>query len=856
MKTKILTALLAMLMLFVFAACGDDASTGGGSTKAGSVDRYFWGKWTQMDSGDVYQITDRSVTKNGGSALSVGSASTTSISFGGQTLVQESENVARLGASTLLFRDGGAKRSFSVRLTGFSAASGIMARAGVRAPTIGDNPIGDRPTTRTNVNNPGDSQMITSGSDGLITFTNAVAGDNQIITVGTGGTNQNITVTVKPGFDGQDLGTIPVVENGYSFKVTSTVATSDGGYLYGNNYNTYSVAVNLKNIGNSRCTTSYYEVTPDAGLTVVSGALSGNYSSLEPGTSRDMAFTVRYGMMTEEYKDVKLTIKITDSLTFRTWVDYVVLRFHKRPVPIRISSQNLDGSNTATLKGFIIHPDNRSARFTVPNNGSATVYAPWSAKPYRMVFSGAGANTEMKYSFVVGTSTRDLAGTWPIADISAYELNNTEATRTQIIDAWIAKKAFLSVEDIDFYDINLSAMPDSVPVVPATTIADIPYGATADTQGTTSPTGVVKLTFDGNGHTGGTVPAAVSGSNGWTVTLPAEGTLTKTGASFSGWYSSTTGLVYLVGASYALAESEILCALWKNSYGIAFYDMVSVPSGTFTQESTQDNSVLGSFSHTITSFKIGKYEVTYELWYKVRQWALSNGYQFANLGREGTDGVIGAAPTTAMYMPVISVNWRDAIVWCNAYSQWMGLTPVYWSDSGFITPIVDSRSGIYGSSVNTTAGSFDNPYVNWNANGYRLPSEGEWQYAASYNDGVTWTPCRWASGATALDEIATSIVGWWSVTTSNHTKAVMTKKANQLGIYDMSGNAQEYCFDWLGGMPTVAQIDYRGPASSGSKDRVVRGGGIDNYYPDLRVGYRGRMFPYMNYCGIRLAQKQ
>ncbi|MEI7542671.1 MAG: hypothetical protein WCJ94_05415, partial [bacterium] len=72
---------------------------------------------------------------------------------------------------------------------------------------------------------------------------------------------------------------------------------------------------------------------------------------------------------------------------------------------------------------------------------------------------------------------------------------------------------------------------------------------------------------------------------------------------------------------------------------------VSVPAGTFTQTDT----IAHSFVHTISAFKIGKYEVTYDLWYTVKTWATSNGYVFANAGMEGYDGVraSGAAPTTA-----------------------------------------------------------------------------------------------------------------------------------------------------------------------------------------------------------------
>ena len=193
---------------------------------------------------------------------------------------------------------------------------------------------------------------------------------------------------------------------------------------------------------------------------------------------------------------------------------------------------------------------------------------------------------------------------------------------------------------------------------------------------------------------------------------------------------------------------------------IDYSALVTVPGGTFTQ--TDASNTMNAYTSTIATFKMGKYQVTYQLWYTVYQWAIANGYTFQNAGAEGCCGTAGAAPTTAKYQPATTISWRDAIVWCNAYSQKTGLMPVYYSDAFFSKPIKDSTNGSYYSSINTNAGSYDNPYVNWALNGYRLPTEGEYQYAASYINGSTWTPYNYASGATAdyTNETATDLVGW------------------------------------------------------------------------------------------------
>jgi formylglycine-generating enzyme required for sulfatase activity len=281
--------------------------------------------------------------------------------------------------------------------------------------------------------------------------------------------------------------------------------------------------------------------------------------------------------------------------------------------------------------------------------------------------------------------------------------------------------------------------------------------------------------------------------------------------------------------------------------------LVSVPGNTFYQT----DGTYG-FNNAISSFYIGKYKVTYKLWYSVYQWAITNGYTFQNAGAEGNGGTVGAAPDSGEYQPVTTVNWRDAIVWCNAYSLKSGLVPVYYSDSGFGTVIKDSTNGSYSATTCTTAGCFDNPYVNWNANGYRLPTEGEYQFAASYIDGTNWTPYDYASGATdAYTDVTATVIVAWYVGDCGSTQAVGVKAPNALGIYDMSGNVYEWCWDWQGTYPTTPEINYRG-SSIGSIEpfRTVRGGCYNYSAKNLIVGLRGVDFPYSegSNLGFRIAK--
>jgi formylglycine-generating enzyme required for sulfatase activity len=306
------------------------------------------------------------------------------------------------------------------------------------------------------------------------------------------------------------------------------------------------------------------------------------------------------------------------------------------------------------------------------------------------------------------------------------------------------------------------------------------------------------------------------------------------------------------GGSSGGSSGEITYSLT----GIQKRDMVSITGGAYIQTDGTN-----SFSHTISSFQFAKYEVTYELWYTVFHWALSNGYNFDNLGTEGNNITNGAPPTSAKYEPVLDICWCDTIVWCNAYSEMAGLTPCY-TYSG--STIKDS----------TNAGVCDNAVCNWTANGYRLPTEGEWQFAAS-NKGSTIY--NWASGAAtystdiadvnpvngvvdgkdANDVVAVYGKYWngsWIDTGVWETSDVGTKTANALSIFDMSGNAYEWCWDWYDTYPLAVQSNYRGPGNT--TDRIIRGGSYYGSAVLLQVGRRNWFPPDGSYedTGFRVAR--
>ncbi len=217
---------------------------------------------------------------------------------------------------------------------------------------------------------------------------------------------------------------------------------------------------------------------------------------------------------------------------------------------------------------------------------------------------------------------------------------------------------------------------------------------------------------------------------------------------------------------------------------------------------------------TLGSFWIGETEVTYGLWLAVCQWSATNGYHFQNAG---------VTPGTAQH-PVSSVSWRDAVVWCNALSEMTGLHPVYQSVTGEI--IKDSRDA---------NGTVCDQALNHPGNGFRLPTQWEWECAARWqgdkNDGgarrvgsLYWSNGTYPAGGTSGGINALNS----AVPNRKGTAAVKSKPPNMLGCYDLTGNVAEWCF---------------GTTSANALVRNLRGGAWYQNYHYLRIACGLAFFP-------------
>ena len=320
----------------------------------------------------------------------------------------------------------------------------------------------------------------------------------------------------------------------------------------------------------------------------------------------------------------------------------------------------------------------------------------------------------------------------------------------------------------------------------------------------------------------------------------------------------------------------------------------------------------------VLPFSMSKFEVSYNVWHFVYKWAVSdlrgeNKYVFENPGAEGQYGSLGnsmlfneGGEPLDEGIPVCGINWRDAAVWCNALSELCGLSPVYCADSEFRVPL---RNSIYAEGKtpsncplpfgnakepdmnSLSKGKIDNPYVNKNADGFRLPYLCEWEYAArkcadgSFISGRNAPgdkagPCSGNSAPSLMDEIMgiefvspskeAKNYGWHMGNSSQNGPEKTAagwddrnssckipsnggmrihkqggKNPSELGFYDLAGNAYEWCFDF------ASPYDWKYEVYP---SRSMKQGGYNASSAYFESCYRRADPPYVKTGGLRISR--
>jgi sulfatase modifying factor 1 len=240
------------------------------------------------------------------------------------------------------------------------------------------------------------------------------------------------------------------------------------------------------------------------------------------------------------------------------------------------------------------------------------------------------------------------------------------------------------------------------------------------------------------------------------------------------------------------------CTMFKSSELVV--EMVLIPAGTFQMGNTgnykREYTKHEEPVHNVTiskDFYMGKYEITQAQYRKV----------------------MNERPSyfTGDNLPVEQVSWFDAVEFCNKLSEMEGLDRCY-------------------------KGNGDNIVCDWKANGYRLPTEAEWEYAAKAGTTTDFYSGELSERGRKRDRNLNRI-GWYNYNSESCSNHVGEKDANAFGLYDMSGNVWEWCWDryhrdYYANSPTR---DPKGPFSGSM--RVFRGGSWNNFSENARSSTRG-----------------
>ena len=405
--------------------------------------------------------------------------------------------------------------------------------------------------------------------------------------------------------------------------------------------------------------------------------------------------------------------------------------------------------------------------------------------------------------------------------------------------------------------------------------------------------GTYTVTFNANGATGGTAPAAVSANQGASITLSGQGSLVKTGYTFGGWNTTAngSGTTYAAGSSYTVTGNVTLYAKWEVGTYTVTFNANNAASGTAPAAMGANHNASVTLPYCGTLYRDG---YSFDGWNTNADGSgttYTSGSSYKVTGNvtlyakwdvvDTVEGMVWINPGTFTMKGKRSYSYQGYIYWYEVEAQVtltsgfymgkyevtqeqylavMGKNPSYYSSNPASGEVQSKRpvenvswydaiefcNKLSMAEGLTPAYNGSTPVAG--STGYRLPTEAQWEYACRAG-----TTTKWSFGD---NESELKNYAWYWDNSNNMTHEVGKKLPNAWGLYDMHGNVEEWCWDRHGEDYTGAQTDPTG-ASSGNT-RVVRGGSIygnDEYYTYLTTSaerdYNSPMDPFW-FLGFRL----
>jgi len=429
-------ALLIFSFVFILVTCDSFDTVGKLHEAPPLFGEEYWGEWIRMDTGDTWYFASNYRKVN------------TSYYSTSVDMEKQSQNVIKITEGTganikqyFLYASRLRNSTFEASAVKNDGSRALFSRA-VNVPS-GTTALIEA------VKNGVDKQTTEIGDNGEFGAENIIAGDDYIVII------DDHEFTVTPNTDGDNVGTLTLTD-GVNIKTSLTPQSSSTDMMRLYSGKSYDLTIIFTNIGSDISTAMEYRFTLPSGITITKNLnspsllTSGDLQSIMPGKSREVNITISCGAISEEFEFKNIIIDTVDFYG-KTWTDSVSLKVNKESVTFNIKS-NL------AINGVVIVPNGKTYHFKTSGYSSiysADVTVPKYLKDYLIVFSGASADTEAKYSFAVDKIPASNFSEYTLTDLNKYWPNGTEE-QASIVNFDQEIKAYLLMNQANYYRVRFT----------------------------------------------------------------------------------------------------------------------------------------------------------------------------------------------------------------------------------------------------------------------------------------------------------------------------------------------------------------------------------------------------------------